>query len=83
MREKFITTNELANDASKVLRNLKKDEGIVILRYSKPVGALISYEDYKKMEKIESEFVQECKDCLGTIKQTKNQKPKTKKRGTK
>jgi len=81
MKEKFITTNELANDASKVLRSLKPGEGTVILRYSKPVGALIAYEDYKKIEKMESEFVQECKNCLSSIKlKTLNTKQKNGKR---
>lgn len=68
MKERFITTNELANDASKILRGLKKDEGVVILRYSEPVGVLISYDDYKKIQSLESEYVKECKACLGTIK---------------
>jgi len=71
MKEKFITTNELANDASKVLKNLKKGEATVVLRYSKPVGAVISYEDYKKIESLESDFVKECKTCLGVIKKGK------------
>ncbi|RJO62075.1 type II toxin-antitoxin system Phd/YefM family antitoxin [candidate division WS5 bacterium] len=71
MREKFITTNELANDASKILKNLKKGEGVVVLRYSDPVGVLISWEDYKKIENLESDFVKECKVCLGTIKKGK------------
>ncbi len=68
MKEKFITTNELANDASKILRNLKKGEGTVILRYSEPVGVLISYEDYKRIENLEVEFIQECKTCLANTK---------------
>jgi len=68
MKEKFITTNELANDASKVLRNLKKGEGVVVLRYSDPVGVLISWEDHKRMENREAEQVSECKVCLGAIK---------------
>lgn len=68
MKEKFITTNELANDASKVLKNLKKGEGVVVLRYSKPVGVVISYEDYKKIENMESDFVHECKACIVSSK---------------
>ncbi|MFA5197093.1 MAG: type II toxin-antitoxin system Phd/YefM family antitoxin [Patescibacteria group bacterium] len=68
MKEKFISTNELANDASKLLRNLKKGEGMVILRYSNPVGVLISYDDYKKIENLEMDKVSECKACLGVIK---------------
>lgn len=68
MREKFITTNELANDASKILKGLKKGEGVVVLRYSDPVGVLISYEDYKRFDNLESEFVIECRSCLGTLK---------------
>lgn len=77
MREKFITTNELANDASKILKNLKKGEGVVVLRYSKPVGAVISWEDYKKIENLESDFVKECKTCLSAIKpKTQNTKHK-------
>jgi len=68
MKEKFITTNELANDASKVLKNLRKGEGVIVLRYSKPVGVVISYEDYKKIENMESNFVHECKACLISAK---------------
>lgn len=68
MKERFITTNELANDASKILRNLKKGEGTVILRYSEPVGVLISYDDYKKIENLESEFVTTCKKCIVDVK---------------
>lgn len=68
MKEKFITTAELANDASKLLRNLKKGEGTVILRYSEPVGVLISWDDYKKIENMEVEKVSECKACLGAFK---------------
>jgi len=71
MREKFITTNELANDASKILHNLKKGEGVVILRYSEPVGVLISWEDYKKIENLESDFVNECKTCLSRVRKKK------------
>lgn len=74
MKEKFITTNELANDASKILRNLKKGDGVVILRYSEPVGVLISYEDYKKIQTMESDFVRECRVCLGAIKKDKTDK---------
>ncbi|NTU69439.1 type II toxin-antitoxin system prevent-host-death family antitoxin [bacterium] len=68
MKETFITTNELANDASKVLKNLKNGEGVVVLRYSKPVGVVISYEDYKKIESLQSDFVHECKACLVSTK---------------
>lgn len=71
MREKFITTNELANDASKVLRNLKKEESVVVLRYSDPVGVLISWEDYKRMENRDAEQVSECKSCLSQLKRKK------------
>jgi prevent-host-death family protein len=71
MREKFISTNELANDASKILKNLKDGEGTVVLRYSDPVGVLISYEDYKKLNSMEQNFVQECKHCLMEAKKVK------------
>lgn len=73
MKEKFITTNELANDASKILKNLESGEGVVILRYSDPVGVLVSYEDYKKMANRELEQVKECKVCLGAIKREKDE----------
>jgi antitoxin (DNA-binding transcriptional repressor) of toxin-antitoxin stability system len=73
MKEKFITTNELANDASKILRDLKSGEGVVVLRYSEPVGVLIAWEDYKKIENMQKEQVQECKLCLGAIKKGKNE----------
>ena len=68
MKEKFVTTNELANNASKILTGLKKGEGTVILRYSDPVGVLISWDDYKKIENMELDKVSECKACLGAIK---------------
>jgi prevent-host-death family protein len=68
VKEKFITTNELANDASKILRELKNGEAKVVLRYSDPVGVLVSYDDYKKMQNREAEQVHECKACLGTLK---------------
>jgi len=69
MKEKFITTNELANDTSKILKGLKQGEGVVVLRYSDPVGVLISYDDYKKLMNLESDFVSECKSCLATAKE--------------
>jgi prevent-host-death family protein len=68
MKEKFITTNELANDASKILRELKNGEAKVVLRYSDPVGVLVSYDDYKKMQNREAEQVHECKACLTQLK---------------
>lgn len=68
MKEKFITTNELANDASKILRELKKGEAKVVLRYSDPVGVLISWEDYKKLQNKEAQQVHECKMCLSELK---------------
>jgi PHD/YefM family antitoxin component YafN of YafNO toxin-antitoxin module len=71
MKEKFITTNELANDASKILRELKNGEAKVVLRYSDPVGVLISWADYKKLQNREAEQVNECKMCLGTVKRKK------------
>jgi len=74
MKEKFITTNELANDASKVLKELKKDNAVVVLRYSKPVGAIISYEDFKKIENLENSFVHECKACLVDAKKSLRRK---------
>lgn len=70
MKEKFITTNELANDASKILRELKDGESVVVLRYSDPVGVLVSWEDYKKMQSMEAAHVSECKSCIGAIKRT-------------
>jgi prevent-host-death family protein len=71
LKEKFITTNELANDASKILRELKRGEAKVVLRYSDPVGVLVSYDDYKKMQALEAEHVMECKSCIGVIKRSK------------
>ena len=68
MKEKFITTAELANGASKVLSNLKNGTGTVILRYSDPVGVLISWEDYKKIENLEMQQVKECKSCISNTK---------------
>lgn len=71
MKEKFITTNELANDTSKILRELKNGEAKVVLRYSDPVGVIVSYDDYKKMQNREAEQVHECKLCLNQLKSKK------------
>ena len=68
MKEKFITTAELANGASKVLSGLKNGTGTVILRYSDPVGVLISWEDYKKIENLERTQLNACKSCITTAK---------------
>jgi len=68
MKEKFITTAELANNASKVLGGLKNGTGTVILRYSDPVGVLISWDDYKKIENQERAQVNACKSCITTVK---------------
>jgi antitoxin (DNA-binding transcriptional repressor) of toxin-antitoxin stability system len=68
LKEKFITTNELANDASKILRGLKKGEAKVVLRYSEPVGVLISYDDFKKTQNREAEQIDECRACLEAIR---------------
>lgn len=71
LKEKFITTNELANDASKILRELKKGEVKVVLRYSDPVGVLIPYEDYKKLQSLETQHIMECKSCISAMKELK------------
>lgn len=71
MKEKFINTNELANKTSEIIRDLEKGTNYIVLRYSDPVGALVSYEDYKKLQNLESEFVQECKSCLSKVKNKK------------
>lgn len=68
MKEKFISTNELANKTSELMRGLSKGISYVILRYSDPVGVLISYDDYKKFITAESSFVSECKSCLSAVK---------------
>lgn len=68
MKEKFITTAELANGASKVLAGLKNGTGTVILRYSDPVGVLISWDDYKKIENTERAQLDACKGCITSAK---------------
>ena len=70
-KEKFINTNELANKTSEIIRDLEKNTNYIVLRYSNPVGVLISYDDYKKLQNLESEFVSECKICLGKLKKKK------------
>ena len=67
-KEKFINTNELANKTSEIMRDLEGGTNYVVLRYSDPVGVLISYDDYKKLQNLESEFVSECKACLSKVK---------------
>jgi len=60
-KEKFININELQNKTSKIVKDLGKGSNYVLLRYSDPVGVLASYESYKKLQNLESEFVNECK----------------------
>lgn len=67
-KEKFINTNELANKTSEIIRDLEKGTNYIVLRYSDPVGVLVSYEDYKKLIAVESNFIKECKSCLSTVK---------------
>lgn len=78
MKEKFININELQNKTSEIVRDLKKGKNYVVLRYSDPVGVLISYKDYKKLQDLESDFVHECKSCLSATRKqlTKNRKQK-------
>lgn len=70
-KEKFINTNELANKTSEIIRDLEKGTNYIVLRYSDPVGVLVSYQDYKKLQNLESEFVQECKSCIKEVRKKK------------
>lgn len=80
-KEKFINVNELQNNTSEIFKNLNKGVSYVVLRYSDPAGALISYDSYKKMITIENEFVNECKGCLSEIKDNLNSKDKKNNKG--
>jgi len=66
-QEKFVNVNELQNETPKILKDLKNQD-CVVLRYSDPVGVLVSYDKYKKLMSLESEFVSECKACLKEVK---------------
>ncbi|KKQ93732.1 MAG: hypothetical protein UT66_C0024G0004 [candidate division CPR2 bacterium GW2011_GWC1_39_9] len=64
----FVNINELQNETPKIIQGLNDGEDFVLLRYSKPVGVLVSYETYNKLICCEDVHVEECKSCIKDFK---------------
>jgi len=65
MAMKFISTNQLQNDLSKVIREVESTgEVIQINRYSKSVAYLVSKEGFEKLI-----AGTECKACMADLRE--------------
>jgi len=58
---KTINVNELQAKISGILHEVEKGEIYEVMRYSKPIAAVLSYEDYLKLRG-------ECKRCVEDLR---------------
>lgn len=58
---KNVNVNELQANISEMLREVEKGEIIEVMRYSKPVAVVLSYEDYLSLRG-------ECKRCIEDLR---------------
>jgi antitoxin (DNA-binding transcriptional repressor) of toxin-antitoxin stability system len=72
--QEFINVNELQNETPKVLKGLEEGKKFVLLRYSKPAGVLIGYEEYQRLINDLSGHIEECKKCIKDFKEETNEK---------
>lgn len=66
--QEFINVNELQNETPKIIKDLEEGKNFVLLRYSKPVGVLVGYDEYEKILKSLEGHVEECKACIKDFK---------------
>ena len=60
---KSISTNELQDQISRVIREVEGGEVYSVSRYSKPVAYLVSKEEFEKLAS-----GQECKSCMSDLR---------------
>lgn len=60
---KNISTNELQNQLSKVIKEVESGEVYQVARYSKPVAYLISKEEFERLI-----GGQDCKKCVSDLR---------------
>lgn len=65
---KQITTNELQDQLSKVIRDVEMGEVYQVNRYSKSVAYLVSKEEFEKLV-----TGSECKACMQDLRKLANQ----------
>lgn len=59
--EKFTNQQELQIKTKALINNVQKGDRYIIMRYSKPVGVLLSIEEYEKILK------QNCNQCQTSV----------------
>lgn len=60
--EKFTNQQELQVKTKSLISNVQKGDRYIIMRYSKPVGILLSIDEYENLLK------QNCNKCKGNLK---------------
>lgn len=64
MKLKTASTNDLKIKAGKILEDTQNGSKYEILRYSRPLGVLLSYKEYQNMLKMVETYKKElCKLC--------------------
>lgn len=58
---KNINVNELQSKISNVLKDVQEGETYEVMRYSKPIAVLLSYEEYLNLRG-------ECKRCIEDLR---------------
>ena len=66
---KTINVNQLQAEISKTLKEVQKGESFEILRYSQPVAALLSWQDYQDLI---SQI--DCKQCITELRKLARRK---------
>lgn len=61
--EKFTNQQELQIKTKSLISDVQKGNKYIIMRYSKPVGVLLSIEEYESLLK------QNCNTCKGNLKE--------------
>jgi hypothetical protein len=61
--EKFTNQQELQIKTKSLISDIQKGDKYIIMRYSKPVGMLLSIEEYESLLK------QNCTKCRGNLKE--------------
>lgn len=80
---KNVNVNELQSNISEILHEVEKGEIIEVMRYSKPVAVVLSYEDYLSLRGECKRCIEDIRTVLRNTKHTKIQKLQKKETGDK